>query len=229
MLNLSGIKPSTQEVPDQIALGIHAMSLVNELGAAAKVEPTGVQFRVALRTVFANPPDVVATYVGVSGNDIVTGKATATGQTLASTAPSSPFAADFAAGQGGLMVPAAAIGLVTAVIVPAISRYIGGEEAGSADANTPPGPAMNNSDLATLLVRAYVEEAYPKWLADNKGKKCPAKIEELAKYFGDDPGIPILQDPWGHDLVMQCDDRGIVVLSVGEDGQLGTPDDVRSL
>jgi hypothetical protein len=86
---------------------------------------------------------------------------------------------------------------------------------------------MGSRDMALLLVRAYVEEAYPQWKSDNAGKTCPGKLEELAKYFGEEPGIPVLEDPWGHALVMQCDAKGLVVVSVGEDGSLGTADDVR--
>jgi hypothetical protein len=234
MLNLSGITPTTQEVPAGVALGIHMMGLVNELGAAAKVDATGVRFRGYVRTVWTNTSDVVTKYVAVSGNDIISGKATEAGKSLAATAPGSQFAADFAAGQGGLMVPAAAIGIVTSVVMPAIARLIGGEtgeaqpDGGDAGAN-PNGPPMANADLAQLLCRAYVEEAYPKWLADNKGKKCPTRIDDLAKYFGDDPGIPIKDDPWGRPLVMTCsDDKGVTVMSVGEDGVPATADDVHA-
>lgn len=232
MLNLTGIQPTQGEVPEQVALGIHAMALVNELGAAAKVEADGVRFRAMIRTAFANPPDVVAKYVAVSGSDIITGKATEAGKQLAATAAGAPFAADYAAGQGGLMIPAAAIGLVSAVVIPAIARLMGGggaPEEQTAEDMAQNGAPMGNADLTSLLVRAYVEEAYPKWKSENPGKTCPAKLDELAKYFGDDPGIPVLQDPWGHDLVMQCDAKGLVVISAGEDGKQGTDDDVRSM
>jgi hypothetical protein len=224
MLNLSGIAPAQQEVSDQIALGIHAMGLVNELGTAAKVTAGGVKFRVFLRTVWANPDDVVAKYIAVPGKDIITGKATEVGQALAATAPQTPFAADFGAGQGGLMMPAAAIGLATSVVIPAIAQYIGGGETPA----EPTGPAMQQGDLVKLLVEAYVKEAYPKWKTDHPGKSCPDKLEELAKYFGENPGIPVLEDPWGHPLVMRCDDKGLAIISLGEDGKQGTGDDVIS-
>lgn len=225
MLNLTGIQPSTEEVPEQVALGIHAMALVNELGTAAKVEATGVSFRAYLRTAWANPDDVVDRYIAISGNEIVTGKATEIARAIADSAPKSPFAADFAAGQSGLMIPAAAIGIATSVILPAIARYVGGsEDAGEEQA--PTGPPMDNKDLAQLLVRAYVEEAYPQWKEKNPGKNCPATLEELSALFGGDPGVPVLNDPWGHPLVMKCNDSGLTVISVGEDGKQGTDDDL---
>jgi hypothetical protein len=226
MLNLSGITPTAQAVPEQVAFGIHSIALVNELAAAVRVEADGVRFRAFLRTAWANPPDVVAKYVAFSGADIITGKATEGAKQLVASAPGSPYAADFDAGQGGLMIPAAAIGLVTAVVIPAIARYVGGGEQAAEDLPSQGAP-MGSRDMALLLVRAYVEEAYPQWKSDNAGKTCPGKLEELAKYFGEEPGIPVLEDPWGHALVMQCDAKGLVVVSVGEDGSLGTADDVR--
>src|SRR5690606_31513556 len=37
MLNLTGITPASQEAPPSVALGVHAIALVNELGAAVRV------------------------------------------------------------------------------------------------------------------------------------------------------------------------------------------------
>jgi hypothetical protein len=85
---------------------------------------------------------------------------------------------------------------------------------------------MDESVLVSLLIQAYSEEAFPRWQADHPKQKCPASLEEVAKYFGDDPGLPLLADPWGHPLVMKCDDSGFSVSSVGPDGKAGTDDDV---
>jgi hypothetical protein len=79
----------------------------------------------------------------------------------------------------------------------------------------------------SLLLRAYIEEAYPKWKAEHPKQKCPTKIEEVAIYFGDNPGLPLTADPWGHDLVMECDGTKFVVYSVGPDGKPDTADDIR--
>jgi hypothetical protein len=226
MLDVTGMTPAQRDIPPHVALGIHAMALVNELGAAVKIERDGARFRGFLRTAWANPPEVANRYLAVGGTDIATGKAMATAEQLAASAPGSPFAADFAAGQGGLMIPVAAIGLVTGVVLPAIMAYM---EVGSPDGlGDAPDGAMQRADLATLLVRAYTSEAFPKWQADNPGKACPAALEDLARYFGDDPGIPVLTDPWGARLVMECNDAGIVVLSLGPDGTRGTDDDIRA-
>lgn len=230
MLNLAGIAPASQVVQPEVAVGIKAIALINELGAAAKVDAHGLSFRASLRTAWTNPPDIVAKVSSIPGEDIVTGKAGEPAKQIAANAPSSPFAQDYAAGQGGLMIPAAAIGIATAVVLPAVIRAMGG---GAADQPPPDDTQqrapIDNKELTSLLVRAYIQEAYPQWQAEHKGAKCPAKLEDLAKYFGENPGIPVLADPWGHNLVMTCDEKaGLSVMSVGEDGKQGTADDVRA-
>ena len=226
MLNLSGVTPAHQDVPAEVALGIHAMALVNELGAAVRVEKDGLRLRAFARTAWSNPPTVVEKVAKISGSDILTGAATEPAKAIAAGAPGSPFAADFAAGQGGLMIPAAMIGLSSAVVIPAVMRALGGGGAPAAAAPPGAGPQMNEADLVSLLIQAYGDEAFPKWQADHPKQTCPASLEEVATYFGDDPGIPLLTDPWQHPLVMTCDDKGFAVSSVGPDGKAGTDDDV---
>lgn len=126
MLDLTGIAPATQDVPREVALGIHAMALLNELGGAVRVDKNGVKFRSFVRTAWANPPNVADKIINIGGNDIVTGKAMEPAKAIASSAPGSPFAADYAAGQGGLMVPAAMVGLTSAVVIPLVLRMFGG-------------------------------------------------------------------------------------------------------
>jgi hypothetical protein len=232
MLNLSGIAPATTDVPPEVALGIHAIALVNELGAAAKVDPQGVTLRAYLRTAWTNPADVLAKIAAITGNEIVTGKATEPAKKIAAEAPSSPFAADYEAGQGGLMIPAAAIGVASAVVIPAILQALSNTRGDAAAANPETGgaPPMNNDDLAQLLTRAYVEEAWPQWKAEHPDKPCPDKIEDLAKYFGPDPGVPLYEDGWGRPLKMTCDPKIglLVVMSLGADGTFGTADDIKA-
>ena len=233
MLNLSGIAPpTTNDVPLEVSLGVHAIALVNELGVAAKVDPKGVTFRGYIRTAWTNPKDVFAKIAAITGSDIATGKATEPAREIAAASPSSPFAADFAAGQGGLMIPAAAIGVASAVVIPAALSAISNTRGDAQAADPDPsgmgaGPPMDNGDLTKLLTRAYVEEAWPQWKAEHPDKPCPGKLEDLTKYFGEDPGVPVLEDGWGHPLKMTCDPKiGLVVISLGPDGTFGTADDV---
>jgi hypothetical protein len=126
MLNLTGVTPSTLAIPPEGAAALHAIALVNELGVGLKVDAKGVRLRGLLRTAWANPPEVASSVIAIGGDDIVHGKATVPGQALALAHADAPFAQDFAAGQGGLMVPAAALGIATAIIIPAIGELLGG-------------------------------------------------------------------------------------------------------
>jgi hypothetical protein len=130
------------------------------------------------------------------------------------------------------MIPAAAIGVASAVVIPTILQAISNTRGDAAAANPETGgaPPMNNNDLAELLTRAYVEEAWPQWKAEHPDKPCPDKLEDLAKYFGPDPGVPLYEDGWGHPLKMTCDPKMglLVVLSLGADGTFGTPDDIHA-
>jgi len=223
MLNLTGVTPAGGEVDPQIAVGIHMLSLLNELGAAVKVDNDGMRFRGYARTAWSNPPELAKKLIAISGQDIVTGKATEPAKALVASSAGTPFADDFAAGQGGLMVPAATIGLASSIVLPIVMRAMGMQEE-----QQPQQQQMDNPALTSLLVHAYVEEAFPKWQAEHPKQKCPATLVEVAKYFASDIDVPVLADPWGQPLEMKCDDSGLKVFSVGPDGKADTEDDVRS-
>ena len=126
MLNLAGIQPATIDLPPQASAAIHAIALVNELGIGIKVDAGSIAMRGVLRTAWANPPEVTAKVIAISGDDLVHGKATDVAKAIAASAPTSPFATDYATGQGGLMVPAAALGIASAVIMPRLEELLGG-------------------------------------------------------------------------------------------------------
>ena len=86
-------------------------------------------------------------------------------------------------------------------------------------------------DVARATVRKYAFEAYPSWLAAHPDRECPDALAELNEYMHNRD----TRDVWGNDYVMLCGRRGspvrargFVVLSAGEDGRLGTADDVYS-
>jgi hypothetical protein len=126
MMNLTGITPTTTDVPPAGAAALHAISLVNELGLGLLVDDKGVHVRGVIRTVWSNPANVVDKLIAITGADILHGKATEPAKAIAAASSDSPFAADFTAGQGGLMVPAAALGIASAIILPAIDSLLGG-------------------------------------------------------------------------------------------------------
>lgn len=143
MLNLTGVVPSLTDVRAEGSAAIHAISLVNELGIGIKVDAKGMKMRGVIRTVWANPPDLAMRIAAISGADIVTGKANDPAKAIAASASSAPFAADFQAGQGGLMIPAAALGIASAIIVPAIDSLLGGGESDAPDVQLPqPDPSI---------------------------------------------------------------------------------------
>jgi hypothetical protein len=86
-------------------------------------------------------------------------------------------------------------------------------------------------DIAKIMTRKLVVEAYPSWAIAHLDKACPDKIDELAEYLGDKS---LLADPWGHPYRFYCgasappDARGAGAMSLGPDGQEGTADDIKS-
>lgn len=109
--------------PAQQGQLIRALTLLNELGLGVRADRGRITFTLGIRTVWANPPDVVAKLFAIPVADILGGKP-ATATAIARAAPKSPFAADVAAGQGGLMVPTAALGMIAAVAIPAFMDYL---------------------------------------------------------------------------------------------------------
>jgi hypothetical protein len=220
LLNGSGLAPMGSELPLPAARAIHLMALVDELGAAVAFERDGMRFRVYARTVYANAPEVAAKLAAIDGNAIASGKATDVAKPLADASPGTPFAADYAAGQGGLMIPAAIASVIAAVAIDRVTAWFEPEQA----SNLP--PPMDETQLTRVLLLAYTQDAFPRWRAEHAGKTCPASLDELAGYLHVDPDIPTRTDPWGHALVMHCDAKGFTILSVGPDGTEGTADDV---
>jgi hypothetical protein len=211
MLNTGAITPATGDVPPAAATSVHAMSLVSEVGAGVKLDPTGIQARALVRTVWANPPGLGDKLAAITGADTLHGGSAAKALATAGT----PFAADYATGQGGLMIPAAVLGLSAALVVPALATL------------APPGG--ESADETALVVKQYAYEAYPQWAVAHPDKACPDDIAELAEYSS----YQVL-DPWGHKLVAQCGAalpagaKGIAIHSLGPDGVDGTADDIRS-
>lgn len=110
-------------MPDQAAMMIRALALLGELGVAARLDGNLARFIIGGRTVWANPPDVTSKLLAIPAADIVKGDV-APIEAIAKSAPTAPFAADFQAGQGGLMVPTALIGVAASIAVPAFMQYM---------------------------------------------------------------------------------------------------------
>ena len=104
-------------------LGIRAIALLSELGFGARVDGDVVRVLATFRTVWANPDDVVQKLLAIDPLLIFQGKAGEKGKAVADAHPNSQFAADYKTGMGGLMIPAATIGMMAAVAIPAFMSY----------------------------------------------------------------------------------------------------------
>ena len=67
---------------------------------------------------------------------------------------------------------------------------------------------------------ADIGNLYPAWAEQHPGQ-CPT----VADLVPDDPRGGV--DLWGHAMTVQCTDRGVAILSAGEDGEPDTDDDIR--
>jgi type II secretory pathway pseudopilin PulG len=118
------LPPMMAQMPDEAALAIRVMLMLSEVGVGVNVEGDSVRFLATFRTGWANPDDVVAKIGAVSADDVLNGKAGDRGKAIADAAPNSPFAADYRAGVGGVMIPTAVIGILAAVAIPAFLDYM---------------------------------------------------------------------------------------------------------
>ena len=112
---IPGVEPV--EVPAEAAMVIRLMALVNELGFGARVRGDKVELVASVRTLFANPDDVLAKIQTITANDIAATRARALAEPIARSSPSSPFAHDFTAGHAGLLVPTALAGQAVSLAV----------------------------------------------------------------------------------------------------------------
>jgi hypothetical protein len=110
-------------LPDEAKMGIRGLMFVNEMALGVRADGDTVRFLLSLRTAWSNPDDVVAKLIAIDPEAVVTGKAAAQAKEIAAASPQSPFATDFKAGLSGVMIPAAAIGMLAAIAIPAFVSY----------------------------------------------------------------------------------------------------------
>jgi prepilin-type N-terminal cleavage/methylation domain-containing protein len=85
-------------------------------------------------------------------------------------------------------------------------------------------------DITKIKLKKYAFEAYPSWSTSHPDKACPAEISELNEYMNNNDS----NDSWGRPIKLLCGAelpagaRGLGVVSAGEDGKEGTPDDLKS-
>ena len=130
-----GVEPV--DVPAESAMVIRLMALVNEIGFGVRRDGDRLHIVAAVRTLFSNPDAVRARLFAITAKDIAATRAAALAEPIASSAPSAPFANDFAAGHTGLLLPTALVGTGVSLIVPALSA-LGRLEATEQPLDLPP-------------------------------------------------------------------------------------------
>ena len=99
---------------------IRGMVMLNEVGLGVKLDGENVKFVLGVRTAWSNPDDVVAKLTALDPATISSGKGA---DVVKSLPASSPLANDIKAGYVGAMVPAAMVGVLAAVSIPAFIEY----------------------------------------------------------------------------------------------------------
>jgi hypothetical protein len=108
--SLVGSSPHSLGLPDldgEMAQGFRLLTFVNELGIGVKVEGHSLRVVYGLRTIFANPPNVVDKLLALDPRTVADGNARVLVKGIASAAPGSPLAEDEKAGEIGTIVPRA--------------------------------------------------------------------------------------------------------------------------
>jgi hypothetical protein len=119
--SLAMLSTDAERSPEALA-PLRALSLLAELGAGVRRDGDALAFVVAVRTVFANPDEVVAKLLAIPGADLAAGRAADAARPIAEAAPASPFAADLAAGEGGLVIPSMMLSAAVRLGAPALLR-----------------------------------------------------------------------------------------------------------
>ncbi|MEO8698889.1 MAG: hypothetical protein ABI867_02565, partial [Kofleriaceae bacterium] len=145
----SSFAPQAKTTPNDVtginpvqAMPLRVMSAVDEIGFAAKKEtlPEGdaIRFVLDLRTSFANPATVIDKLVTISAMDILANTASGKAKPIADAHPGTLYAADFTAGQHGLLLPTKLVDIALQVGIPALMRYTrGGAPAEAKPEQTP--------------------------------------------------------------------------------------------
>ena len=123
MMDPAQLKAAFQSEP-MAGLALWAIYHLNELGVAGRVADDGIHGLMRVRTLWANPDEVVsaveAKIAALIGGDA--GAAAAMTE-LARKFPGTPFARDVQAGAGGVVAPMAVVGILAAVSIPAFMKY----------------------------------------------------------------------------------------------------------
>jgi hypothetical protein len=195
------------QMPPEAFLGIRTMAMVNELGLGFRVDGDVVRYLGSIRTAWSNPDDVVAKILAITPQQIAEGKAGAAAKAIVDAHPKSPFAADHATGYAGLMIPAAVIGVVAGVAIPAFMDYMKKSKRTEA--------SLQLNKLAKNLKVAHVTDgAFP------KGKVGPTPAKSCCEQGGKcAPDPAAWSDPVWQALDFTIDEPHLFRYSYESDGK----------
>ncbi len=118
LLGMTSVPGLPSVLPPEGYLALRAVAMMNEIGIGARVDGNAVKFVVGIRTAWANPDDVIEKLIAISPQQVIEGKSAVIAKSIADGSPQSPFAADLAAGIGGVIALVGPIGVIAAVAVP---------------------------------------------------------------------------------------------------------------
>jgi acetyl esterase/lipase len=123
-LDLRQARSQLPPLPPLLEGLLRVWPLLSELGVGIRKDGDSVHFLFGARTVWSNPDDVLHQLLAISYDDMLSGKAVQIGESIATAAPSSPFAQDFHAGTAGFVGLGAAIGWIAGSAVPAWTDHV---------------------------------------------------------------------------------------------------------
>jgi acetyl esterase/lipase len=114
-LDIKDARSQIAMLPAVVASKARLWPLLSEVGVGIRKDGASVHFAIGARTIWSNPDDVVRKLLAISSEDLLSGKGVEIGRSIASGAPSSPFAHDFRAGTAGVLGLGFATGLLAAI------------------------------------------------------------------------------------------------------------------
>jgi type II secretory pathway pseudopilin PulG len=181
-------------------LALWSVYHLSEFGVAGKVSDDGVHGLMRVRTLWANPDNLVAAaeekILQLARGDTSAVNALAE---VAKKFPGTPFARDVEAGAGGLMAPVAVVGVIAAVSIPAFVKYQRKSESTEArmmlmrmysgatehamDAGAVPAASAGPTPpLGTCCQQGGTCQPNPAWWADEPWRSLKFSVDDPHRY-----------------------------------------------
>jgi hypothetical protein len=100
-----------------LAAALRLVSVFNEAGFGMRADGDTLRFYLGVRTLWANPDDVVAKVLAIPTSAFLDRSSVPIAKQIVAAAPDSPFAGDVRAGASGALLPLATGGFLTALLV----------------------------------------------------------------------------------------------------------------